>query len=383
MKIVSRIYDKRIKSENILIETSIGVYIDLIKDSLESNPYQRKKVTSSKTVYSLLREDIKQGCVIPPIVLSLSFQEANGKSDEDVIQDIQNHKEGLLILDGLQRTHSLLDLCSSLEPADLEEVKIHPLRVEVYLGLNKIGILYRMLTLNTGQTPMSLRQQIEMLYQEYFTTGVEGVRFIREVDQSRATKTEEFNFKEVIAGFNSYLERNEQPLERSDLLENIKSLEKLSHENNQHDLFKEYVLSLYAFIENANKVLGSGSLKKEAIEGMNIWGKDIMRCLKRDQVYAGFGAALGKLKDHSLIDSLDKIPELCKELKIDSDEDTALLSLNSALDYISKNTKKIGNAQRLFFQFYFRDIFNSEGETYLNIESSIESAIHKTKIQLF
>jgi hypothetical protein len=38
-----------------------------------------------------------------------------------------------------------------------------------------------MLTLNTGQTPMSLRQQIEMLYFDYLdNAGLPNVKFVRE-----------------------------------------------------------------------------------------------------------------------------------------------------------------------------------------------------------
>lgn len=43
--------------------------------------------------------------------------------------------------------------------------------VEIYFKINRFGNLYRMLTLNTGQTPMSLRHQIEILYGNLDLTG--------------------------------------------------------------------------------------------------------------------------------------------------------------------------------------------------------------------
>ena len=79
------------------------------------------------------------------------------------------------------------------------------LRIELYLGINKFGILYRMLTLNTGQTPMSVRHQIEMLYQDYLTHDIEGIKVLREVDENNNNELGTYNFKSVIEGFNSYL----------------------------------------------------------------------------------------------------------------------------------------------------------------------------------
>lgn len=388
MEVKSRIFDQRINSENVLIQTTLGEYLDLINEAMDKNPFQRKRVTSSKTVYSLLREDIRKGCVIPPIVLALSYDVAdNGaqlhKSDAEIIDVILRRQGDLLILDGLQRTHSFKDVISDSIAAELPGIRNTPIRIEVYMGLNKIGILYRMLTLNSGQTPMSLRQQIEMLYWEYHNTGVEGLRFVREADSEHATQLNEYNFKEVIEGFNSYLERNEQPLERTDLLENIRSLEKLSHENNNRDLFKEYVSVLHKFITKVIDLMGGTSISKEDMNGKSLWGKDAKQCFKKTQVFAGFGAAIGKLKDREVIANLEDIEGVCEDLIIGCEPQDFLVELNSALDWISKNTKKIGNAQRMFFHFYFRELLNSEGDSFKDLRASIDGALHKTRTQLF
>jgi hypothetical protein len=311
-----------------------------------------------------------------------SIDTSTRKSQEEIIEAISDPDQDILILDGLQRTHSLLDIEKEISGKEKEEVRSFPIRIEVYLGLNKIGILYRMLTLNTGQTPMSLRQQIEMLYQDYYKSGVNGVEFIREVDSGRAASPEKYNFKEVISGFNSYLERNEQPLERSDILENIRSLEKLSHENNKVDLFEEYVVAYSSFVKKIADDFNGVCLSSEDVSGTP-WGKDVIRCFKREQAYAGFGAGVGKLKDHKVIEGLEDVEQLCESIEIGCEPKDFLIAFNRQMDWISGNTKKIGNAQRLFFQFYFRDLFNKEGDVSLNLFQCIESAAHKTKIQLF
>jgi len=54
------------------VELTVQEYIDLAKDIIHKNDFQRKRVSSAKSVYSLLKADLKRGCVIPPIVLALT-----------------------------------------------------------------------------------------------------------------------------------------------------------------------------------------------------------------------------------------------------------------------------------------------------------------------
>jgi hypothetical protein len=196
MKAESIRYDKRINAHNVLFNFSIGEYLGAVRDVVEKNEFQRKRLSGAKNVYSLLREDLIRDCVIPPIVLALSNIDSPGQTlTSDQARDVvQSHSKDLLILDGLQRTYTLLSLERELPPDQLQSFLAQSLRVEIYIGINRLGILYRMLTLNTGQTPMSLRQQIEMLYSDYLDKGVEGITFVREVDEQYATDPREYNF---------------------------------------------------------------------------------------------------------------------------------------------------------------------------------------------
>ncbi len=388
MEAVSLLIDHRIHAHNALFEMSIQEYLDLTRTATDKNPYQRKRISSSKTIYALLRGDIIAGCIIPPVVLALRAEITQNiaVNKDSAAELVKAHSGNLLILDGLQRTFTLLDIESSLkdDAVKLQEFYDRPLRVEVYLGLNKIGILYRMLTLNTGQTPMSLRQQIEMLYSDYIDSGVENVEFLREVDGENAAAENQLNFRDTIEGFNSYLERDELPLDRSDLLENIKSLENLSHENASTDLFREYVAAWIAFFHKALEVCAGAQfiLEKEAAETAAPWGKTATQVFRRTQAMAGFGAAVGKLKDHEILSGLGAIPNLCAGLRLDGDAESFLAKINADMYWINKSTKKIGSAQRMFFQFYFRDLFNKESDTYLSLDSSLSGAMRKLQSQL-
>ncbi|KDR39856.1 hypothetical protein BG61_29580 [Caballeronia glathei] len=387
MRIASKLHDGRINATNYLIEISIGDYIDLARAVLDNNEFQRKRVSSSKTIYSLLKTDAVQGCVIPPIVLALSSSDPAELTDQNLKLALEEHVDRLMILDGLQRTHSFIDIEDEFkrrgDDAGLKAYRDLPIRCEIYLGINRLGILYRMLTLNTGQTPMSLRQQIEMLYLDYSKEEIAGVVLAREVDATKAKGLNAYNFKEVIEGFNCYLERNELPLERADLLENIKSLEKLSQENSGKDLFKEYVSSFHQFVIRIYAMMNDESLDEDKFGEGTVWGKTATQIFKKQQTLAGFGAAIGKLRDNAVIEGFQDVVSVLPTIELNGEVQAFLVEFNKAMRWIADNAKKIGNAQRMYFQYYFRELFNPSSDGYLKLYEAIPLALQKYKSQVF
>lgn len=387
MKIASHLYDARIEASNVLVEMSIAEYENLIKNVLRNNIFQRKRVRSSKTVYALLKHDLMRECVIPPVVLALTSgaEEYNKDAEESLISQIKESSENLVILDGLQRTHTILDLLDELrtnqDETGIKKLENAKLRVEIYIGLNRLGILYRMLTLNTGQTPMSLRQQIEILYLDYLGTSIQGVELVREADGKAANKPNQYNFKDVIEGFNAYLDRDELPIDKADILENINSLEKLSKENQSSELFEKYLHALHLFTSKAIELCNSTEISEEYLEKNNSpFGKSAIQIFKKPQAMSGFGAAVGKLIDFEIISDIDEVIEIISELEVE-DPDEFLEEINNSLDWLKNNTSKIGNAQRTFFSFYFRDIFNADTDSYKNLTEAAKSALRKYQSQ--
>ncbi len=243
MQIKSILEDKKVSAKSVLIEISIRDYLDLAKKIYRQNNLQRRRVRSSRTVYSLLKADMMYGCVIPPVVLA--YTKPSGTLEAGLRAAFVDDSEHFVLLDGLQRSLTLMDIEAELstQPDIHAEFLNRLMRCEIYEGINKIGILYRMLTLNTGQTPMSVRHQIEIMYQDYLDVQIEGITLVREVDAKRARQPNCYNFRDVIEGLNSYLERSESPLDRGDILDNISSLENLAKENDNRDVFKDFLTS--------------------------------------------------------------------------------------------------------------------------------------------
>lgn len=381
MRIISNLFDLRINAQNYLVEIEIGEYLRLAKKIMDKNDYQRKRVKSSNTIYALLKKDLNIGCLIPPIVLASSKSGMTGIIDDNKLEE--EFKDGnFLILDGLQRTYTLLDLekelLSSKDSESLERLNKRKLRIEIYFGINRLGVLYRMLTLNTGQTPVSLRHQIEILYLDFLQENIGEIKLLREIDEESPSNFGEYGFRDVVDGFNAYLDRNELPLDRFDLLENIKGLEKLSKEDQKKDLFQEFIVVFHEFIKKMNELSNNweySSDKDIKIAGRP-FGSDIYKIFGKSQVMTGFGSAVGKLVDFKLLQDFPNVKEIIKTLTLNNVDDT-FKSLLEKLDEIRNKAKKIGNDQRLFFHYFFRELFNKESDSYRKVESAVETGFRK------
>ncbi len=392
IRVVSRIKDKRINAQNVLVEISVGEYMAIAREIIKKNEFQRKRVKGSQTVYSLLKRDMRDGCTIPPIVVAVRSEEmaniinSDALTDEQIVGLFQANK--LIILDGLQRTYTLLDLINELTTAGdrevLDRVLANLLRVEIFLGLNKIGILYRMLTLNTGQTPMTVRHQIEILYSDYHDHEFDGIKVFREIDSKNPLNIGEYKFSEVIEGFNAYLDRDALPLTRSDILENIKNLESLAEENSP-DLFKDYLSSYNRFVLKLNDLAPEWEATVEDVtndasnteKGNKLFGKNVLQIFSRPQVLSGYGAAIGKLKELDKIGDFQEVEALIDRLTFEGDPGDALNGLLKKLLSIQLNAKKIGSEQRYFFTYFFRELFNNNSDSYLKIDQALETGFNK------
>ena len=389
MEIMSTINDYRINSLNLYVETTFGEYLQYARDLVKNNDLQRKRVKTSKTVYSLLKTDLLNGCVIPPLVLAIVGYDDNLKNiGNDDLQDyIKKNCNNVLILDGLQRTHTLIDAENeAIKQKDTDKFYKYKLRLEVYVNINKFGVLYRMLTLNTGQTPMSARHQMEMLYSDMLDTEIEGVKLVKEVDGTAYADKKEFAFKNTIDGFNSYMNRNELPMDRQEMLENIKMLEYMSEESS--DIFKSFLESYIKVFDILCKKTGNLEIDKDKLDEYEILGSPFATktsaAFATSQAMTGYGSALGIMKDKGLIKDFNVIDKIVKEIDENYEEDDGewFMEFLKKMDMIKNYSKKIGNAQRMFLQYFYRELLNEESDSYANLLMATENAYRKYDSQV-
>ena len=367
--------DKRINARNYILQLSLAEYYCLIKDRLNDNEYQRKRVRNAGSIYDLLKQDLIKGCVMPPIVLA--YCEAIPE-DEDVVSVIKNNPDGIKILDGLQRSYTIRDVVIDYEAGKLSEEESNPLdnlvRVEIYTGINKLGILYRMLTLNTGQTRMTTRHQIEIIYSDYKTNcQVPGVKLISEVDGNTPRRLGDYHFRDVIEGFTSYIQEDYLTMDRMDILDNVKDLERLAKVTKEENPFDDFLKAYHHFVSKMNDCFGGELSVDEMNLSSNPYAVTAIGLFNKSQSMTGFGNAVSSLKSLGVIGSFNDVDAAIDSINNGSVED-GLYRIVSCLDSLREMAKKIGNDQRLYFYRFFRRLLDKEGAEFGDVNAAAEKA---------
>ncbi len=377
-----------------MIEITIGDYLEIAPAIIDENEYQRKIVIKSK-IKEILREDFLQGCSIPPIVLSIKNDnllngisyESFGLGQKGIIEQAFEEKS-LIIIDGLQRTFVMISLMEELKKANKnKELNLffsRTIRAEVYVGIDRLGILYRMITLNTGQNTMSTRHLMEILYFDYQAKGIGDIKFVLDKDETVVRlNTTEFVFKDTLDGFNSYLEKNENIIDRTEILDNIRTLKNLDDLNKNVDLFKLFV-QLYKklldiLIDKAKWEFKDEDFKQTEFSIKSLpFGKSTIEVFKRSQSLTGFGAALSQLRTKKI--EFEEISDMIDNITTsENDFDYVMKQLIKYLDIIRDKSKKIGNDQRYFFRQIYQSLFDKNNDCYLQFDKAVETAFDLTR----
>ena len=383
MKVLSVIYDGLLDANNVLVEMTVGEYLDIGLKILDKNQYQRKRVSRYSSIYSLLGDDLKKLCTIPTIVLALTDERQKdllwpGMASEDV-QNVLNTQH-LIILDGLQRTYTIRDAVKELDNnlfdlGNKERLINHKLRIEIYCGLSKTGILYRMLTLNTGQTPMSRRHEIEILYSSYMERSIEGITFNRQASKDFVKGIDVYDFDNAIEGFYSFIESDALPMDRLDILDVIRRLEKVTADDYKKDLFELFIKLYNKFAHHIDSITNHWELDDEKREILkSIYAKDVASFFNKSQTISAFGAAVGDIICDKTEWGLMNMQNVIEGLRFEQNPAETMLNLLSVLQEIRESAKKIGVAQRQFLKYFFQNLFSEEADCYQSVEKSIINA---------
>lgn len=384
MKFYSKLADGKIHGVNLGGEITIGEYLSFLPDILEKNDYQRKRVSSAGKTYELLKSDLIKGCVIPPIILATTekYQDelqplihdvmSNGGNEQswekikEIVRKTVEAKE-LVILDGLQRSLTLLSvqdaIGTELTEDEYQNFLTNSIRIEIYAGLSKPGILYRMMTLNTGQTPMSFRHQLEILYHDYIGNDdlPDNITVVKEVDTARARGESRYKYSEVIDMFYAFNTGSPVAVNRQALISELKELDFLEgfSVGGGSDDMKSLLLLHNKIVTKVSDLSGSWRPTTEEDGGVSRpFATNITSALSRGQAMTGLGAECRRLLKLDVIEDLDDLANQVNQLHFSDEASVSLDQMIIILDQIAKRAKRIGDAQRIYFQLVFRALFH-------------------------
>ncbi len=200
INIFDQMFDEVIRCTYLTVSVS---YEDAVKELcplIDKLDFQRNPLR--KTFYERLEHDILNCCIMPNITVAIKVKElinSNKKVDEVYLN---RNLKNAFILDGIQRLNTMQRVSS-----DQAFPKDRPLYCNILICDSMDRLLYRMITLNNGQKPMTARHQIEILASNMFDFDNLAILAISEKDKKKKkTKQEDMMSKEVlIKGYLAYV----------------------------------------------------------------------------------------------------------------------------------------------------------------------------------
>lgn len=187
-KILDRYWDKVIRSAYITVKMDYEFALARLTPLIDKLDFQRNTLRAS--FYKRLERDILDGCVMPNITIALQENCDQWEKIEETY--LQSAIAGGFILDGIQRLNTLKRI-SQAEKFDKNGI----LYANLLICESMDRLLYRMITLNNGQKPMSARHQIEILAGNIFDFDHLPLLSISE-KQKPKHKGEEYMSREVL-----------------------------------------------------------------------------------------------------------------------------------------------------------------------------------------
>lgn len=207
--------DDRLLSYCVSAKCSYRDFLDLTNGAEENLDIQRTIIKGTKA-YATLRSDLKRGCILPPIVLAATLDLPRAPADYYNENDLAGLSQSLCsltspqiyIIDGLQRTNALRQTANELAGETLEQFLNRPLRIEVWLNIPFGAVAYRMLLLNAGQRPMSVKHQVEVLSSKLVDDLVDipQLSIFRTNDARRRAQPGQFALSKLAQAFQAWLQ---------------------------------------------------------------------------------------------------------------------------------------------------------------------------------
>lgn len=209
LEIMGLARDARTGTRVIYAKTDIPTYLEIVGDEFDEFDIQRKRVQHK--AYARMKEDIKAGTLLPAVTLAVKSSQlsavlAAGDDRPQLLRTL-SQPGGVNILDGLQRTHTLKDIAESGHAFLPEQT----LLLEIWVEPQIKNLIYRIIVLNAGQKPMSMRHQMELLFystKEILETRIPGLEIFTERDESRRTRAKKYPLDRISLAYYAFITKS-------------------------------------------------------------------------------------------------------------------------------------------------------------------------------
>lgn len=246
--VLGKTRDLRTNTRIVYAQISVSDYLELVGDDFNEFQIQRKQ--QKHKAYKRMKNDITEGALLPTITLAVKPEFVDEILAIMETEDLHNlgqalSKSGQInILDGLQRTFILKEL----QDEGVRFKREQTLLLEFWLEKEIKHLIYRLIVLNAGQKPMSMRHQVELLFmtiKEKLESEIEGLEIFIERDNRRRNYAKKYALDRLVTAYESFLTKTPeinreniiaQQMLESDILDSNE--EQLGNSFNQ---FQEYL----------------------------------------------------------------------------------------------------------------------------------------------
>lgn len=199
---VHSIHDDTVIEGKVLVtETNYRLALDSLIQLIDKLDLQRNLQKSK--LYERLSRDMVKGCVMPPLTIAFLSAEASQQHDKEHYESFVNKNiDRAFVLDGIQRLNTLKRTFDNYgERLNLEQ----PLFLDIIICESKDKLLYRMITLNNGQKPMSARHQIEILAEHFLGGNDIPIRIQTEKQKLQAKPARAFHKADIVKAYIAFI----------------------------------------------------------------------------------------------------------------------------------------------------------------------------------
>lgn len=193
--ILDESYDNVIDSRYIMAKINYDYAINELYPLI--NMMDQQRYTLKHNLYERLKADILKGCIMPPITIAIKSNDF--RESYDIKEFINNNIKNALILDGIQRINTLKRLENEL----LDRGKPIYANILICNSMNKL--IYRMITLNNGQKPMSVRHQIEVISNSIYNFEELPLNLVSEKESKQYNIKGEFKKVDIVKAYLAFI----------------------------------------------------------------------------------------------------------------------------------------------------------------------------------
>lgn len=356
--------DIRTDTRVIYVQSSIQDYLNLVGNEFYEFNIQRGR--QNHPAYPRMRRDIAEGALLPTITLAAS---PNVSPDLSDLLDARNYQEfikrisvpgTLKILDGLQRTYILDDLSKE----NHQFVNGQSVHLEIRLEHDLKQLIYRIIVLNSGQKPMSMRHQVEILFSVFkgvLEEGIPGLELVTERGGARRTRSRKYSLERMATGYHAYILRSTEFEKQNLVAQQIAEatiLEKDEQElGQQFDEFKRYLRS-YAELDDQVCRVYNGTVQGLPTGTLWFGNENVM-----NSYFAAVSDFGSNEERRARIDTALRSLAMVLSQAAPGDDPLGLAEFQRVIEGTPVRKTNVGHSQRRLIVNVFREFFRDEGET--------------------